>query len=218
MSAQRPLTIAIDGPAGSGKTTVARAVAERLALPHLDTGAMYRAATLKALTLGVPVNDGEALSAMLASTSIDLRAGRVLLDGRDVSSEVRAAEVTNAVSAAAAQPAVRVWMVERQRSLAAERGGVMEGRDIATVVLPDADLKVYLTATPGERARRRALELASEGRAAPVEEVGAAMAERDRLDSGRAVAPLRVAEGAVVIDSTGKTVAEVVDEIVARTH
>jgi cytidylate kinase len=218
MSAQRPLTIAIDGPAGSGKTTVARAVAKRLSLPHLDTGAMYRAATLKALTLGVPVSDGEALSAMLATTWIDLQAGRVLLDGRDVSSEVRAAEVTNAVSAAAAQPAVRVWMVERQRSLAAERGGVMEGRDIATVVLPDADLKVYLTATPGERARRRALELASEGRAAPVEEVGAAMAERDRLDSGRAVAPLRVAEGAVVIDSTGKTVAEVVDEIVARTH
>ena len=218
MTAPRPLTIAIDGPAGSGKTTVARAVAEALSLPHLDTGAMYRAATLKALALGIPVSDGDALAAMLASTSIDLRNGCVLLDDRDVSSDVRGADVTAAVSDLAAQPAVRAWMLRRQRDLAAERGGVMEGRDIATVVLPDADLKVFLTASPEERARRRAAELASEGREAPVEQVGAAMAERDRLDSGRAVAPLRVSEGAVVIDSTGKTVAEVVDEIVARAH
>lgn len=213
-----PLTIAVDGPAGSGKSTVAQAVARRLSLPHIDTGAMYRAATLKGLAGGVDPSDGPGLGAMLAATDIDLRDGRVLLDGRDVSAEIRNADVTAAVSHVAAQPQVRQWMLQRQRRLAAERGGVMEGRDIATVVLPQADFKFFLTAAPEERARRRAAELEAGGVATSVEEVLGGIEARDRLDSGRDVSPLRVAADATVIDSTGRSVEEVVDEIIAATR
>jgi cytidylate kinase len=211
----RPITIALDGPAGSGKSTVARAVAKRLSLPHIDTGAMYRAATLKALERGVGTDDGAGLRCLLDVTDIDLRDGKVFLDGRDVSADVRAAPVTALVSRVAAHAPVRQWMVDRQRQLVGERGGVVEGRDITTVVLPQADFKFFLTAAPRERARRRAAELAAEGVAASVDEVLTGIEARDRLDAGRAVSPLRVAEGATVIDSTGRSVDDVVDEIVA---
>ena len=211
----RPITIALDGPAGSGKSTVARAVAERLSLPHIDTGAMYRAATLKALERGVGTDDGAGLRSLLEVTDIDLRDGKVFLDGRDVSAEVRAGPVTASVSQVAAHAPVRQWMVDRQRRLACERGGVVEGRDITTVVLPQADFKFFLTAAPRERARRRAAELAAEGVATSVDEVLTGIEARDRLDAGRAESPLRVAEGATVIDSTGRSVDDVVDEIVA---
>jgi cytidylate kinase len=211
----RPITIALDGPAGSGKSTVARAVAKRLSLPHIDTGAMYRAATLKALERGVGTDDGAGLRCLLEVTDIDLRDGKVFLDGRDVSAEVRAGPVTASVSQVAAHAPVRQWMVERQRRLVRERGGVVEGRDITTVVLPQADFKFFLTAAPRERARRRAAELAAEGVAASVDEVLTGIEARDRLDAGRDVSPLRVAEGATVIDSTGRSVDDVVDEIVA---
>ena len=214
---KRPVTIALDGPAGSGKSTVARAVAERLSLPHIDTGAMYRAATLKALERGVGTYDGAGLRSLLDVTDIDLRDGKVLLDGRDVSAEVRAGPVTASVSQVAAHAPVRQWMVDRQRRLAGERGGVVEGRDITTVVLPQADFKFFLTAAPRERARRRAAELAAEGVAASVDEVLTGIEVRDRLDAGRDESPLRVAEGATVIDSTGRSVDDVVDEIVAVT-
>ena len=213
----RPVTIALDGPAGSGKSTVARAVAKRLSLPHIDTGAMYRAATLKALERGVGTDDGAGLRCLLDVTDIDLRDGKVFLDGRDVSAEVRAGPVTASVSQVAAHAAVRQWMVDRQRRLVGERGGVVEGRDITTVVLPHADFKFFLTAAPRERARRRAAELAAEGVAASVDEVLTGIEARDRLDAGRAESPLRVAEGATVIDSTGRSVDDVVDEIVAVT-
>jgi len=213
----RPITIALDGPAGSGKSTVARAVAERLSLPHIDTGAMYRAATLKALERGVGTDDGAGLRSLLDVTDIDLRDGKVFLDGRDVSAEVRAGPVTASVSQVAAHAPVRQWMVDRQRRLACERGGVVEGRDITTVVLPQADFKFFLTAAPRERARRRAAELAAEGVATSVDEVLTGIEARDRLDAGRAESPLRVAEGATVIDSTGRSVDDVVDEIVAVT-
>ena len=214
----RPVTIALDGPAGSGKSTVARAVARRLSLPHIDTGAMYRAATLKALERGVGTDDGAGLRCLLDATDIDLRDGKVLLDGRDVSAEVRTGPVTASVSQVAAHAPVRQWMVERQRRLVGERGGVVEGRDITTVVLPDADFKFFLTAAPRERARRRAAELAADGVPASVDEVLSGIEARDRLDAGREVSPLRVAEGATVIDSTGRSVDEVVDEIVAVTR
>ena len=211
----RPITIALDGPAGSGKSTVARAVAKRLSLPHIDTGAMYRAATLKALERGVGTDDGAGLRSLLDVTDIDLRDGKVFLDGRDVSAEVRAGRVTASVSQVAAHAAVRQWMVDRQRRLVGERGGVVEGRDITTVVLPQADFKFFLTAAPRERARRRAAELVAEGVAASVDEVLTGIEARDQLDAGRAESPLRVADGATVIDSTGRSVDDVVDEIVA---
>lgn len=214
----RPVTIALDGPAGSGKSTVARAVARRLSLPHIDTGAMYRAATLKALERGVGTDDGAGLRCLLDGTDIDLRDGKVFLDGRDVSAEVRTGPVTASVSQVAAHGPVRQWMVERQRRLVGERGGVVEGRDITTVVLPDADFKFFLTAAPQERARRRAAELSADGVPASVDEVLSGIEARDRLDAGREVSPLRVAEGATVIDSTGRSVDEVVDEIVAVTR
>ena len=211
----RPVTIALDGPAGSGKSTVARAVAKRLSLPHIDTGAMYRAATLKALERGVGTDDGAGLRCLLDVTDIDLRDGKVFLDGRDVTAEVRAGPVTASVSQVAAHAAVRQWMVDRQRRLVCERGGVVEGRDITTVVLPEADFKFFLTAAPRERARRRAAELAAEGVAVSLDDVLTGIEARDRLDSGREASPLRVAEGATVIDSTGRSVDDVVDEIVA---
>ena len=211
----RPVTIALDGPAGSGKSTVARAVAKRLSLPHIDTGAMYRAATLKALERGVGTDDGTGLRCLLDVTDIDLRDGKVFLDGRDVTAEVRAGPVTASVSQVAAHAAVRQWMVDRQRRLVGERGGVVEGRDITTVVLPQADFKFFLTAAPRERARRRAAELVAEGVAASVDEVLTGIEARDQLDAGRAESPLRVADGATVIDSTGRSVDDVVDEIVA---
>jgi len=214
----RPITIALDGPAGSGKSTVARAVADRLSLPHIDTGAMYRAVTLKAIEQGIGPHDGGELRALLDGTDIDLRDGKVFLDGRDVSVEVRGGPVTASVSHVAAHAPVRQWLVERQRRLAGERGGVVEGRDITTVVLPDADFKFFLTAAPRERARRRAAELAAEGVPASVDEVLVGIEARDRLDAGREVSPLRVAEGATVIDSTGMSVDDVVDEIVALTR
>ena len=213
----RPITIALDGPAGSGKSTVARAVAERLSLPHIDTGAMYRAATLKALERGVGTDDGAGLRSLLDVTDIDLRDGKVFLDGRDVSAEVRAGRVTASVSQVAAHAPVRQWMLDRQRRLVRERGGVVEGRDITTVVLPEADFKFFLTAAPRERARRRAAELAAEGVAVSLDDVLTGIEARDRLDAGRAESPLRVAEGATVIDSTGRSVDDVVDEIVAVT-
>jgi len=194
---------------------VARAVAKRLSLPHIDTGAMYRAATLKALERGVGTDDGAGLRCLLDVTDIDLRDGKVFLDGRDVTAEVRAGPVTASVSQVAAHAAVRQLMVDRQRRLVCERGGVVEGRDITTVVLPQADFKFFLTAAPRERARRRAAELAAEGVATSVDEVLTGIEARDRLDAGRAESPLRVAEGATVIDSTGRSVDDVVDEIVA---
>jgi cytidylate kinase len=155
------------------------------------------------------------LRCLLEVTDIDLRDGKVFLDGRDVSAEVRAGPVTASVSQVAAHAPVRQWMVERQRRLVRERGGVVEGRDITTVVLPQADFKFFLTAAPRERARRRAAELAAEGVAASVDEVLTGIEARDRLDAGRAESPLRVADGATVIDSTGRSVDDVVDEIVA---
>lgn len=210
----RPLTIAVDGPAGSGKSTVAKAVARRLALPHIDTGAMYRAVTIKAQEQGVAADDAEGLAGILARTVVDLYDGRVWLDGADVTAAVRSAAVTAAVSQVSAQPVVRQWMLERQRRLVGERGGVMEGRDIATVVLPGADCKFFLTASPEERARRRAAELQAGGVATTPEDVLAEIRARDERDAGRTLSPLRVAPGATVIDSTGWTIDEVVDHIV----
>jgi len=194
--------IAIDGPAGSGKSTVAQAVARKLGVAYLDTGAMYRSVTHVALARGVDVDDGDALARLAHDLEIEV-GDRVVVDGVDVSEAIRAPAVNGAVSTVSAHPGVRRELVGRQRLWAgAHEGGVMEGRDIGTVVFPDARLKVFLTAGEGERARRRRDE-------ADVE-------QRDRLDSTRPVSPLKAADDAVVIDTTELTVDEVVVRILER--
>jgi cytidylate kinase len=204
--------VAIDGPGGSGKSTVARAVATRLGLPHLDTGAMYRAVALAALRGGVDPADEAAVAAVARASAIEVGVV-VLLDGADVTEAVRSPEVDRVVSAVAAHPPVREELVRRQREwVAARGGGVVEGRDIGTVVLPGADLKVYLTASGAERARRRA----AEGRGAPLHEVASDLARRDRLDATRRASPLAVAADAVVIDTTGRPVEDVVEEVCSK--
>jgi cytidylate kinase len=208
--------VAIDGPGGSGKSTVAAALASRLGLEWLDTGAMYRAVALAALRRGIAPGDGEALAAVTRGLHMEM-GPRVLLDGEDVTAAIRGHDVDAVVSSVASHRGVREELVGRQREWVAARGSaVVEGRDITSVVLPDADLKVYLTAEPAERALRRAGEHAGGVPAhAQVAATGEAIERRDRLDAGRTHSPLVVAEGAVVVDSTKRSVAEVVDEIVA---
>jgi CMP/dCMP kinase len=194
--------IAIDGPAGSGKSTVSRALASRLGLDRLDTGAMYRAVAWAALHRHLEPGD-RAPVAELARTLTFTVGERVEADGTDITEEIRGPEVNAAVSAVAANPGVRAVMVERQRAWVAERGGgVIEGRDIGSVVFPDADVKIYLTASTDERARRRP------------EEGADALTRRDRLDSTRTVSPLGVAEGARVIDTTSRAVEDIVNQVV----
>ncbi len=203
--------IAIDGPAGSGKSTVARAVAARLGLNHLDTGAMYRSVAFAALRDGIDPSDDTAVAALVQRLSIEVDEW-VIVDGEDATEAIRGSAVSVAVSAVAQNQAVRTELVRRQRAWADEQGGgVMEGRDIGSVVLPDADVKVYLTASDSERARRRAGESGQPGH----DEVVADLARRDQVDSSRAASPLVVADGAVVLDTTDRTVDEVVDAVVA---
>jgi CMP/dCMP kinase len=217
MSERRPLVIAIDGPSGSGKSTVARGVANGLGLPVLDTGAMYRAVTLAVLGAGVPLDDADACAAIARAASIAVEKGVTTLDGRDVSREIRAPDVTAAVSAVSAHPAVREILVRRQRDWVARHGGgVVEGRDIGTVVFPDAPVKVFLIATDDERARRRQRDEAAAERDVPIHDVKAALERRDAVDSARAVSPLRIADDATVVDTTGADVDTVVADILKR--
>jgi cytidylate kinase len=196
--------VAIDGPVGSGKSTVARAVADRLGLDCLETGAMYRAVAAAVLRRGAPDDPAE-VAAITRKLDIELGDGRVMVDGDDVTDEIRRPDVGRMVSRVAAMADVRTTLVDLQRRWVADHGGaVVEGRDIGSVVFPDAELKVFLTATPEERAKRRSDEDADDVR------------RRDRIDSTRAVSPLVIPDGAVVIDSTGRSVDEVVDEIVSR--
>jgi CMP/dCMP kinase len=200
--------IAIDGPAGSGKSTIGRAVARQLGLEYLDTGAMYRSVTFAVLQRGLDPTDADAVAALAPLLAIVV-GERVTVDGEDATAAIRGPEVTSAVSAVAANPAVRAEMVRRQRAWAAERGGgVLEGRDIGTVVFPDADLKIYLTADESERLRRRALEAG--------EEVAQDIARRDAADSTRAASPLYAAEDALVIDTTGRPVEDIVEEVLRK--
>jgi cytidylate kinase len=202
--------VAIDGPAGAGKSTVARAVAEALGFRYLDSGAMYRSVALAAAERGVPPAQlADSIRIELAGNTQG-ESGRVLLDGRDVTSSIRAPEISEAASRAAADPAVRKAMVAEQRRLLEHGDWVAEGRDIGTVVAPDADLKVFLTADPHERARRRAAELGAD-----VDTVLVEQAIRDERDRVREHSPLVPAPGAVVLDTTGLTVPEAVQRIVA---
>ena len=205
-----PLVIAIDGPAGAGKSTVGRAVAARLGLQYLDTGAMYRAATFAALRRGLDPAEVESVGRMAGRIEIDVSDDGVVVDGVDATIEIRGREVTAAVSVVAANSAVRKEMVRRQREWVADhRGGVVEGRDIGSVVFPDAALKLYVTASPRVRAERRVAEIGGS-----VDEVENSIIERDRKDSGRADSPLVEAHGAVIVDTSDMGVDEVVDHII----
>ena len=200
--------IAIDGPAGAGKSTVARALAARLGLEYLDTGAMYRAVTFAAMRRGLDTADLDAIAALAHDVSLEVGENGVMVDGVDATAAIRSHEVTTAVSAVAANSAVRSELVQRQRAWADERGGgVLEGRDIGSVVFPDAELKLYLTASPRVRAERRVAEAGGN-----VDEIAAAIDRRDHHDTSRKDGPLVEADGSIVVDTTGLSI----DQVLAR--
>jgi cytidylate kinase len=204
------MVIAIDGPAGAGKSTVAKGVARALGFPYLDSGAMYRAVALAALDRGIDVDDGGRLGELAWGLDIDFEGDTIRLDGKPVEGRIRSPEVTVAASRVSVHPQVRQAMVKRQRELIAAGNYVAEGRDIGTVVSPDSPLKVFLTANEAERARRRAAESGDS-----VTEVQEAIRDRDRRDRERADSPLLAAEGSVDIDTTDLTPNQVVERIVA---
>jgi pantoate ligase/cytidylate kinase len=217
---RRPL-IAIDGPAGAGKSSVARAVAAQLQLLYLDTGAMYRAITWLALQRGIPLDDAEQLTQLAAQTQLRLQSGpspdeptRIWANGQEITQAIRSPEVTRWVSQVAAVPGVRQELVKQQRLLGRDGGAVLEGRDIGTHVFPDADLKVFLTASLGERAQRRQHQLQAQGQVVSLEELKAQLEQRDRYDSERQIAPLRPAPDAILIDTDHLSQAEVENKIV----
>ena len=212
--------IAIDGPAASGKSTTAKLVAERLGYLHVDTGAMYRAFTLKMLRSGISPDDRETIARLLESTRVTLRHNegemRILLDGEDVTEQIRSVEVTRAVSAISSLREVRRAMVREQRAMGKNGGIVLEGRDIGTVVFPDADCKFFIIAGIDARAQRRLKELRERGLDADLDALKVEIAERDRLDSTRSESPLRKADGAVEIDTSDMTIEEQVDVVTGK--
>jgi len=214
------IVVAIDGPAGAGKSTVARLVAERLSYLYIDTGAMYRAVAYRIMKDGVPVSDPAKVTRAAKKLDIRLKdtenGQRVFVDGEDVTEAIRSVEVTRLSSPVSAVPGVRKRLVELQRNMAEdETGVVMEGRDIGTVVFPDARVKVYLTASVEERARRRTLEMSRKGMQADIKQVETEIRERDLRDSTRSTAPLAQAFNAVMVNTDGISIEQVVDQIVA---
>jgi len=223
---RQAVAVAIDGPMGSGKSTVAREVARRLGFRYVDTGAMYRAVAVAALRRGIAPDDAEALARLTRDLDLRVEPGadgtsRVFVDGQDITPALRSVEVNRIVSCVARVPEVRQALGDLQRALGAAGDVVMDGRDIGSVILPNADVKVFLTASPDARARRRQAELAAAGEHVPLEDVRRIEAEDDRAATTREVAPLIVAPDAVVIDSTDLTVERVVEQILSlvnRTH
>ncbi len=211
----RKIIIAIDGPAGSGKSTTARLVAQKLGYIYIDTGAMYRALTLKVIEAGIDPKDENSIVELAEKTKIELlyQNGnlKVMLDDKDVTEKIRTPEVTSLVSIVSAHPKVRDVMVKKQRELGKNGGVVMDGRDIGTVVFPDADLKIFMNADIKERAKRRQKEMQMQGFDADIEELVKEIEERDKLDSTREVGPLKKANDAVEIDTTNLTIDEQVD-------
>jgi cytidylate kinase len=209
----RKLIIAIDGPSGAGKGTIARAAARALGYRHIDSGAMYRAVGWKALQAGIGLDDEDAIAALAGASRLEVTETAVAIDGVDVTRAIRTPEIDRAAAAVARLPKVRAELVDRQRRLGGSGGIVMEGRDIGTVVFPDADVKVYLDASPEERARRRASDAAHTGGPTVVAEVATMLTARDELDRTRQASPLYPARDATVVDTTGKSVDDVVREV-----
>jgi cytidylate kinase len=214
----KPLIIAIDGPSGAGKGTVARAVAAQLGYRHVDSGAMYRAVGWKAQRDGVPLDDEDAVAALAERSDINLVGPRVTIDGHDVTREIRTPEIDRAATAVARLPKVRAVLVRRQREYGTGGEIVMEGRDIGTVVFPNADVKIYLDASPEERARRRAADPAHSGGPTAVADVATLLRTRDEIDRTRTASPLYAAEDAVFVDTTGKSIEDVVREVLTVVH
>lgn len=216
-SGTQRLIVAIDGPSGAGKGTIARAVATRLGYRHIDTGAMYRAVAWKALGQGLDLADERAVAAAAANARIDVSDGTIAIDGHDVRQAIRTPEIDAAAAAVARLPRVREVLIAQQREMGKGGGVVMEGRDIGTVVFPQADVKIFLDASPEERARRRANDPAHAAGRGPqaVREVASALAARDRSDRTRPTSPLALASDAVSIDTTGIPIDEVVQQVLA---
>ncbi|MCF6408247.1 (d)CMP kinase [Pseudalkalibacillus salsuginis] len=216
------MRIAIDGPAGAGKSTVAKKVADILSFVYIDTGAMYRSITLKALRNDIDISDESALEEILKTTTIDLQKKSdkqfVVLDGEDVTEEIRTSEVTKNVSEVSKHPAVRIEMVKRQQELSREHSVVMDGRDIGTHVIPDAQVKIFLIASVEERAKRRHDENVSKGIPSDLEQIKREIEHRDELDSKREASPLMKAEDAVELDTTTMSIDDVVEAILQIVH
>jgi cytidylate kinase len=217
MTHDRKLIIAIDGPAGSGKSTIAQHLARKLGYVNLETGAMYRALGVKALEAGVSLDDEAALHELAQRSTIALDptplGNRVLLDGRDVSQRIRDADVTDAASRVSVHPKVREWMVSHQREMGKQGGVIMEGRDIGTKVFPDADVKIFLDAKPNVRAQRRVTQVAADGDPNRAKQIAEQMAQRDRRDSTRTESPLVPAQDAKIVDTSNLTIEEVIEQI-----
>ncbi|AXH98852.1 (d)CMP kinase [Sporosarcina sp. PTS2304] len=214
----RGMRIAIDGPAAAGKSTIAKLVAKQLGYTYIDTGAMYRAITYKVLQRAVDLQDERSIAQLIKKTEIELHPGervqQVMLDGIEVTDVIRSHEVTSNVSAIAALTSVRELLVAKQQELAANCSVVMDGRDIGTAVLPDAELKIFMTASVEERAQRRLAEEQSRGVTTDYETLKREISARDQADSAREISPLKKAKDAIIIDTTGKTIEEVTNSIV----
>lgn len=211
------ITIAVDGPAGAGKSSVSKEIAKRLGIIYIDTGAMYRAASLYAIEKGIKIceeNMKKCLDEIDISIGYDERGQRIYLNGKDVSERIREKDVSIGASDVAVIPAVRLKLVELQRNLAKKESVIMDGRDIGTYVLPDANVKIFLTATSQERAKRRCLEMEQKGMECDFEEVKKDIEYRDKQDSSREFAPLKQAEDAVLVDSSDMSFEEVVERII----
>ncbi|SKA83185.1 cytidylate kinase [Caloramator quimbayensis] len=209
------IVIAVDGPAGAGKSTISKIVAERLNIEYIDTGAMYRAITLKIIRKGIGLEDIDSIKKLLNETHIDFINGRIYLDEEDVSEDIRKIEVSSKVSDVAAMPFVRGKLVELQRNMASLKSVIMDGRDIGTNVLKDANIKIFLTASVDERAKRRYKEMIEKGNDVTFEDICRDIENRDRIDSTREVNPLKKADDAVEIDTTSKSIDDVVNEIIS---